>query len=300
MEDRNVIITGCARGIGRAMLEVFAKNGANVWACVRRPSDDFAAYSGGLADECNVRIMPVYFDLAGPDQIKAAVGTIVSARLPVHGLINNAGITYNALFQMTSMDRMREVFEVNFFSQFLFSQYVVKLMVRQKSGNIVNIVSSAAIDGNSGRGAYGASKAALICLTKVMASELAEHDIRINAIAPGITETDMVEQSMSQEIISETVARTMLRIGRPVDIAHTALFLASDLSSYITGQVVRADGGWGDDGQKPTGQDPRDGSPHAAKCHRTRLQGGSERRAPWLGLVDHRGHRNALRRHHAA
>ena len=147
---------------------------------------------------------------------------------------------------MTSMDKMREVFEVNFFSQFLFSQYVVKLMVRQKSGNIVNIVSSAAIDGNPGRSAYGASKAALICLTKVMAAELAEHNIRVNAIAPGITETDMVEQSMSQEIIRETVASTMLkRIGRPIDIANTALFLASDLSSYITGQVIRTDGGLG-------------------------------------------------------
>ena len=246
MKDRNVIITGCARGIGRAMLEVFAKNGANVWACVRRPSDDFAAYSGGLADECDVRIIPIYFDLADPGQIKAAVSTIMSAKLPVHGLVNNAGITHNALFQMTSMDKMREVFEVNFFSQFLFSQYVVKLMVRQKSGNIVNIVSSAALDGNPGRSAYGASKAALICLTKVMAAELAEHNIRVNAIAPGITETEMVEQSMSQEIISETIASTMLkRIGRPIDIANTALFLASDLSSYITGQIIRTDGGLG-------------------------------------------------------
>jgi len=246
MKDRNVIITGCARGIGRAMLEIFAKNGANVWACIRKPSDDFVAYSGRLADEYNVRIMPVYFDLADPGQIKAAVGSIMSAKLPVHGLVNNAGITYNALFQMTSMDRLREVFEVNFFSQFLLSQYIVKLMVRQKGGSIVNISSSAAIDADSGRSAYGASKAALICLTKVMAAELAERGIRVNAIAPGITETDMVAQSMSQDIISETVAHTMLkRMGKPVDIANTALFLASDLSSYITGQVIRTDGGLG-------------------------------------------------------
>jgi 3-oxoacyl-[acyl-carrier protein] reductase len=145
---------------------------------------------------------------------------------------------------MTTMDRLREVFEVNFFSQFLFSQYIVKLMIRQKGGSIVYISSSAAIDANSGRSAYGASKAALICLTKVMAAELAEHGIRVNAIAPGITETDMVAQSMSQDIIDETVAHTMLkRMGRPVDIANTALFLASDLSSYITGQVIRTDGG---------------------------------------------------------
>ncbi len=246
VKDRNVIITGCARGIGRAMLEVFASSGANVWACVREPSNDFIDYCVWLAHEHKVRITPVCFDLADRDQIKTGVDSIVSAKLPVHALVNNAGVTYNALFQMTSMNSLREVFEVNFFSQFLFSQYVVKMMVRQKSGSIVNIASSAAIDANPGRAAYGASKAALICVTKVMAAELGPHGVRVNAIAPGITETDMVAQSISQETIDETVAHTMLkRMGRPVDIANTALFLASDLSSYITGQVIRTDGGLG-------------------------------------------------------
>lgn len=244
MNGNNVIITGCTRGIGRAMVEVFARNGANIWACIRKPSDPFISFSEKLAGEHNIRIMPIYFDLTNPVEIKAAVNAIMSAKLPVHGLINNAGITYNALFQMTSMDKLREVFEVNLFSQFLFTQYIVKLMVRQKGGSIINVCSSAAIDANSGRSAYGASKAALICVTKVLAAELAEHGIRANAIAPGITETDMVAQSMSKEVINETVAHTMLkRMGKPADIANIALFLASNMSSYITGQVIRADGG---------------------------------------------------------
>jgi 3-oxoacyl-[acyl-carrier protein] reductase len=244
MKDNNVIITGCARGIGRAMLEVFAVNGANIWACVRKASDETLVFFDNLAREHNVRITPVYFDLENADQIKAAVQTIVSAKLPVHALVNNAGITYNALFQMTSMDKMRKVFDVNFFSQFLFTQYIVKSMVRQKYGSIVNVSSTSAIDANSGRGAYGASKAALICVTKAMAAELAEYGVRANAIAPGITETDMVAESMSSDVIKATIAQTKLkRIGRPGDIANTALYLASSMSSYITGQVIRVDGG---------------------------------------------------------
>lgn len=246
VKGKNVIITGCARGIGHSMLEVFAKNGANLWACARKPSDEFVSYCDNLAKENNVNITPLYFDLQNQEQIKAAVKSVGTSKLPVHALVNNAGITYNALFQMTSMEKMREVFEVNFFSQFLFTQYIVKLMVRQKSGSIVNVSSSAAIDANSGRSAYGASKAALICVTKTIAAELAEYGIRANVVAPGITDTEMVAQSMSESVIAETVAQTKLkRMGRPSDIANTALFLASDMSSYITGQVIRADGGLG-------------------------------------------------------
>jgi len=244
VKNNNVLITGCTRGIGYAMLEIFAMNGANIWACIRQPSESFFSYSEKLSYEHNVRIMPVCFDLRDLNQMKAAVNLIMSAKLPVHSLINNAGLTYNALFQMTPMDKLREVFEVNFFSQYLFTQYIVKLMIRQKRGSIINISSSAAIDGNAGRSAYGASKAALICVTKVMAAELAEHGIRVNAIAPGITETEMVVQSMSRDVIKETIAHTALkRIGEPAEVATTALFLASNLSSYITGQVIRVDGG---------------------------------------------------------
>jgi 3-oxoacyl-[acyl-carrier protein] reductase len=246
LKDKNVIITGCSRGIGRSMLKIFAKNGANVWACVRKQNDDFVLHCEKISVENNIQITPVYFDFADSEQIKAAVKAILSAKLPVHALINNAGITFNALFQMTTMEKMKEIFEINFFSQILFTQYIVKMMIRQRNGSIVNISSSAAIDANPGRSAYGASKAALICVTKSMASELAEYRIRVNAIAPGITETDMVSQSMSQEVINETIALTrMKRIGKPDDIAYAALFLASDLSSYITGQVIRVDGGMG-------------------------------------------------------
>jgi 3-oxoacyl-[acyl-carrier protein] reductase len=231
LTGKNAIITGCARGIGRRMLIAFAENGANVWACCRTRTMEFDQFCEDLGKSNSARITPLYFD-------------ITDAKISVDVLVNNAGITYNALYQMTSMDKMREVFEVNFFAQVALTQYVVKLMVRQKSGSIINISSSAALDANPGRSAYGASKAAVACMTRVMAHELAEQNIRVNAIAPGITDTDMVGESMTSAAIEEAVEKTRLkRLGKPSEIADAAVFLASDLASYVTGEVVRVDGG---------------------------------------------------------
>jgi 3-oxoacyl-[acyl-carrier protein] reductase len=242
--NKNAIITGCARGIGKSMLVAFAENGANIWACCRTPSPEFESFAAELATANKIKITPVYFDLNNTASMKEAIKAIMAEKVSVDVLVNNAGITHNALFQMTSMDKMREVFEVNFFAQMVLSQYIVKLMVRQKSGSIINISSSAALDANPGRGAYGASKAAVICMTRAMAHELAEYNIRVNAIAPGITDTDMVGASMSEAIIEATLQRTRLkRIGKPAEIANAAVFLASDYSTYMTGEVLRVDGG---------------------------------------------------------
>lgn len=244
LKGKTAVLTGCNRGIGKAMLEVFAGNGANIWACVRKPDGRFTDYAANLAKETGVTISPVYFDLADAEQVKAGAKTIMSAKQPVDVLVNNAGIIYTALFQMTPIDKMKEVFEINFFSQLLLTQYITRIMTRQKRGSIINISSSAAIEGNEGRIAYAASKAAMICSTKVMARELAAYNIRVNAIAPGLTETDMMIKSTPEDALASALERTcMKRIGRPEEIANAALFLSSDLSAYITGQVLRVDGG---------------------------------------------------------
>lgn len=244
LKGKNVILTGCAGGIGRATLERLSMNGANVWACVRKPSDEFTEFIKELEERYQVEITPLYFDFQNEIQMKEAIKAIRATKKTVDALVNNAGVTYNALFQMTTVDKLREVFEVNFFSQFIFTQYIVKLMVRQRHGAIVNISSSAALDGNSGRSAYGASKAAVLCMTKAMAEELSEFNIRVNAIAPGITNTNMVGASMTDEVIYETVNQTKLkRIGQPSEIGDAILFLISDMSNYVTGQTLRVDGG---------------------------------------------------------
>lgn len=243
LEGKNAIVTGCARGIGKCIVDTLAQNGANIWACARSKNDEFEKTLQALSAKYHVEVKPVYFDLVDKDQMKSAVKLIMSEKKDVDILVNNAGITYNALFQMSTVDKIHEVLDVNFVSPFLFTQYIVKLMLRKKSGSIINIASSAAIVGNAGRSVYGASKAAVICATKSMAEELGDQGIRANAIAPGITKTDMLA-SMTEEVINETVMNTdMKRAGETSDIANAVLFLASDLSSYITGQVLRVDGG---------------------------------------------------------
>jgi 3-oxoacyl-[acyl-carrier protein] reductase len=244
LKNKTVVLTGCNRGIGKAILGVFAKNGASIWACVRQLDDDFIDFTKGVEDDHEVNITPVPFDLADEGQVKEGINTIRSAKQPVDILVNNAGVIFTALFQMTSVAKMKEVFEINYFSQILLTQSITKIMARQKAGNIISISSSAAIEGNEGRMAYASSKAAIIASTKVMAKELAMYNIRVNAIAPGLTETDMMQGSTSKEALEYTLKRIcMRRIGKPEEIANVALFLSSELSTYMTGQVLRVDGG---------------------------------------------------------
>ncbi len=243
LREKTIIVTGTARGIGKKMVETFASFGADVVACARTETPAHREYCGQMADSHKVRIIPLYFELTDADQLKNAVKKIRGMGLAVDGLVNNAGITSNALFQMTGMDEARRQMEVNFFGPFLFTQYISKLMVRNQKGSIVNIASTAALDGNSGKAAYGASKAALLTMTLCVSGELAAGGIRANVICPGITETDMADT------LPEDIRRTqkeysfLKKTAAPEDIAKTAAFLLSDASSYITGQVIRVDGG---------------------------------------------------------
>ena len=144
---------------------------------------------------------------------------------------------------MTKMEDVRRVMETNFFAPYLLIQYISKIMVRTGGGSIVNIASTAALDGNAGKSAYGPSKAALITLTKCLAEELGDKGIRANAICPGVTDTGMIAQMHDYIYEIEKNAASLKKNGKPQDIANTAAFLLSDMSSYITGQVIRVDGG---------------------------------------------------------
>ncbi|MDY1038785.1 SDR family NAD(P)-dependent oxidoreductase [Lelliottia sp. CFBP8978] len=243
MQGKTVLITGCRRGMGFAMVEVFAANGANIYAHAREADEAFIEQMAAIAKRHQVEIWPVCFDMTDYDAMKLAIKKIMSDKRPLDAVINNAGITLNSLFQMTSEAQLRAQFEVNFFAVYLFSQYIAKMMVRHQRGSIINIASTAGEDGNPGKSAYGASKAALIAMTKSIAAELGEKGIRANCIAPGITDTDMLLTMPEHIVEAAKNSADLRRAGTPAEIAEAALFLASDLSAYITGQTIRVDGG---------------------------------------------------------
>lgn len=243
LKGKNVILTGCNRGIGLSILTLLVKNGANVWACCRTISPEFLTYIESLISDSNVWIEPVTIDLSHEDSIDAAMQAIVDQKKTVDVLINNAGVTATALLQQTTLTEIRKVFDVNYFASLCIIKRISKVMIRQKHGSIVNMASVAGIEHQPGRIAYGSSKAALIWMTQALAKELGAFNIRVNAVAPGAVDTSMIAgypDEKIEKIVSETSLR---RLGSPEEIAEAVLFLCSEHSSFVTGQVVKVDGG---------------------------------------------------------
>lgn len=243
LRGKNAILTGSNRGIGKATLEALAQNGVNVWACARQENPEFVAHIKELEEKYQVWIKPVYFDLTEETSIQQGIQTIIKEKKTIDILINNAGIPFGGLFQMTPMKKLKEVFEVNYFSQIYIMQLVSRYMMRQKKGSIINLASVGGIEVNEGYLAYGSSKAALIWATKCLAKEMGPYHIRVNAVAPGLTQTNMGNYK-SQEELEKVVDRTALRrMAEPEEIAKAIVYLASEDASFVTGHVLRIDGG---------------------------------------------------------
>jgi 3-oxoacyl-[acyl-carrier protein] reductase len=245
LKTKTAVVTGCLQGIGRATLDLFAAHGANVFACAQAPSDEFSSHCAELARLRGVQIMPLYFDLLDDGAVKQAALAIQKMGMPVDALVNVAGVNKDALFHMVTMEQLRLTFQINLFSQIAFTQYITRIMLRHKKGSVINIASITGIDGNPGQLAYAASKAAVIAATKTMSAELGPQGIRVNAVAPGVIATAMTA-AVPSEALSRLLARSKLaRIGEPAEVAKVCLYLASDRASFVTGQVVRVDGGIG-------------------------------------------------------
>ena len=198
-----------------------------------------------LSQKYKNKITPVYFDLSRQKEIKYCIEKINTISDKIEIIVNNAGVNQVSLFQMTPIEKMKEIFDINFFSHLQLTQKLMKIMIKNKKGSIINISSNAAVECDVGRSGYAASKAALIAFTKVLSKELGSFNIRVNAVAPGLTNTSMMGKDISKKIIDEAIKKVALkRPAEPEEISDVVAFLASDLSSYVTGEVIFVRGGY--------------------------------------------------------
>ena len=242
LENKTVLITGASRGIGRGIATVFAEHGANVVFTYSSSVDAANALEKEL-QSLGVQAKGYQSNAADFDQAQELVEKVLADFSTIDVLINNAGITKDNLLMRISEEDFDKVIEVNLKSVFNLTKAVQRTMLKKRHGSIINMSSVVGVKGNAGQSNYAASKAGIIGFSKSIALELGSRNIRCNVIAPGFIETEMTAQ-LSEDVVAGWRAGIPLkRGGSPTDVANACVFLASDLSSYITGQVLNVDGG---------------------------------------------------------
>ena len=240
---KTALITGSNRGIGKALLECFLSESANVLCCVRKKNLEFESFLKKVKLKPKQFCRTLEFDLTDNEKVKGITRELIKQKLILDILINNAGMADGSIFEMTSTKRLKEVFEVNFFAQIKLTQHLLRLLKKSQSGRIINIGSNSGIAGDKGTLAYGSSKSALMFATKVMANELSKYGLTVNAVAPGVTTTDMADKMGCLER-AELVGRSFLqRECTTGEVVNVVKFLASAQSSFLNGQIIRVDGG---------------------------------------------------------
>ncbi len=242
LEGKVALVTGSSRGIGRSIVERFASEGATVYANCRTDGS-FDTIARDWSNLHGVEVIPLYYDVTDSIRTKEAFSRIMKEKKRLDVLVNNAGIMEDALIGMITDELMSRIFNTNVFAVINHLQLAARLMKRAKAGSIINLSSVVGIDGVSGQLVYSASKGAVATLTRSAAKELAKDNIRVNAIAPGIIETDLLNAMDDTLLEKRKTSIGLGRFGTPAEIAESALFLASDLSRYITGQILGVDGG---------------------------------------------------------
>lgn len=241
LDQKVCIITGATKGIGRAIAKSFAEQGAWVFVngrdanTVNEIVSDIKSF-GGQAD-------PFICDVSDPDSVKLAFKEFLTKCKKLDILVNNAGVLEESILGMANSKHVEKIFSTNSFSVIYMSQYASRIMAKEKSGSIINLSSIMGSNGAAGLSVYAGSKAALIGITKSLSKELAPLNIRVNAIAPGFIDTEMA-RNVPENIFNKRISSiAMGRIGSPNEVAGVAVFLGSNLSTYVTGQVIGIDGG---------------------------------------------------------
>ena len=242
LQDKNVIITGASRGIGRGIAQVFALHGANV-AFTYSSSESPALELEKELNSTGVKAKAYKSNAASFEASEKLVAAVLEDFEGIDVLINNAGITKDNLLMRMGEEDFDSVIEINLKSVFNMTKSVQRTMLKQRKGSIINMSSVVGVKGNAGQANYAASKAGMIGFTKSIALELGSRNIRCNAIAPGFIETEMTDKLDEKVVQGWREAIPLKRGGEPEDVANACVFLASDLSSYVTGQVLNVDGG---------------------------------------------------------
>lgn len=241
---KNVFITGTNRGLGKALVRDFASEGATIYAHARTETKEFSEEMSAMSKEYGIGIVPVFFDVTDYEGMKRAMIGIMRSQKTIDVLVNSAGVAHGGFLQGTPLHKIKEIFDVNYFSVIQLTQLVVKIMnVHHTKGAIINLASVAGYDLDPGNCAYGMSKSAIVSLTTLMSKEYTPQGIRVNAVAPGLLATDMADQMEPKAKEKMINSSLMKRLGRPEEVAKVILFLASEDASFVSGQTIRVDGG---------------------------------------------------------
>lgn len=244
LKGKKALVTGGSRGIGREIVLAFLNEGASVWYVDVAEGDSLAEYTA-IAKEKGLTVAFRECNVADEESVNSAIGDILTQSEGLDILVNNAGITRdNLLFRMSAKE-WGDVISVNLTSAFLISKLVLRQMAKQRSGSVINVASIVGVIGNGGQTNYSASKAGMIGFTKSAAREVAARNVRVNAVAPGFINTKMTQALNEDQQNALKQQIPMGRIGEPDEVAKAIVFLASDLASYLTGQVIHVTGGLG-------------------------------------------------------
>lgn len=242
LEDKICFITGAGKGLGKATLIAFAQAGATTIYANDIVDDSIEQTAQKLRAEFGTKIVTMYFDVADIAACKKAILQIKKDSGYLDVLVNNAGVMKDALIGTVTPQLVEWIYGVNVYGSMELLQLAVKLMLHRQKGSIINLSSIVGITGNPGQLVYSSTKGAIIAMTKTAAKELAPYNVRVNAIAPGMIDTDMMRSVGEKHLQIHLKNIPMGRLGRPEEIGNVAVFLASDLASYLTGQIIAVDG----------------------------------------------------------